>query len=1030
VIFLFKHPKLEILKILKITDNSYGFGFLKRSLSRGVKLEKRIGFHEWQLKWGRLGETCYCILVKGLVIASFALCFGVKADEALFDLDIPSQTLTSALNQFAVQTGVVMLFPVELTETRESTAVKGQMDLEEAMNLLLQNTGLSGDLSNKRVLSIYLDEVAESDEIIEDEIMSNNYSKNRSLLMGLAVALGFVGTPNGAAIAQESTELRVEEIIVTARKREESLKDVPVSISVLSSETLESGAIHDQYELFENVPNMNYAQERDRLGARSGIRGVQAQNQSALQQKVSFFLDGQPLLAHIGSVQMSGIEQVEVLRGPQNTAFGRSTFAGAINFVTTDPGAELTGEVQLGTSNLGSNAVGLYLNGPITDQLGFTLGLYQDEFGSVDEWQASDGTPLGERKTEYYTGKVVWTPTDNFDMELAASTYKVEDRQSPTPFLSEAERDACLQDALPNGLPYNAGEFNCDVSSALPSTGIPLNINPAEGLESDQLLYLWALGKSSDASVNVERDRYAAEFNFHMDNDSTVQLLTSYIEGSGYRWGDDDNSDIVPSIASVTMMGVTSVGLDGLVGMVTSTEYDQTYFDLRWLSPDDQDLRWMVGVSRFEYGYQSFRANSGFYGYLNDLEDQIEPLWLTDPRTSATAFPGEGLWSFSLRDNVSTENTGYYGSVQWDLSDRTTLSAEVRVQNDANTSEGNGGEIFTSDVTATQPRLAISHALNEDWTVYGQYSTGTNPAGVNLFFTDPATKASIDAANAAGEITYDAETYIAFDEEKVTNVELGIKGGALDGRLQLTAAIYRMEWDNMITGASFAWDGDWNDPASPDFTGVNGVVATITGTGMVFINGGTAELSGIEVEANYLINENWSVNASGVMATNEFTDACEAAITIGDYGYAPTHTVAADGVLFDCVDMNGNTIPFVPDNTLSLGATYSTDFDSGWDMRANISTFWQSEVYRDAVNSMWLGSVSTVRASLLISNGDNIDISIYGNNLTDEDQPREITWRDDDYNICGSTINCTESNFRLDGLRTPREIGARITYRF
>jgi outer membrane receptor protein involved in Fe transport len=154
---------------------------------------------------------------------------------------------------------------------------------------------------------------------------------------GFAAVIGLAVAPARQTQAQEGGNVLgnvLEEVTVTARKREESLKDVPVSISVISADFINESGIRDQFDLFQLTPGINYGEARDRNGARPGIRGVQAQNQSALRQKVSVFIDGMPVLGNYGSMQFAGLERVEVLRGPQSTAFGRATFGGALNYVT------------------------------------------------------------------------------------------------------------------------------------------------------------------------------------------------------------------------------------------------------------------------------------------------------------------------------------------------------------------------------------------------------------------------------------------------------------------------------------------------------------------------------------------------------------------------------------------------------------------------------------------------------------------------------------------------------------------------
>ena len=234
-----------------------------------------------------------------------------------------------------------------------------------------------------------------------------------------------------------------------------------------------------------------------------------------------------------------------------------------------------------------------------------------------------------------------------------------------------------------------------------------------------------------------------------------------------------------------------------------------------------------------------------------------------------------------------------------------------------------------------------------------------------------------------------------------------------------------MDWDDIVTGASFGWNGPWNDGSFDP----QGRIFTTTGSGMVFINGGTASLLGLELEGSYRINDNWKVRGGLTLANNEYDEFCDAATAIDDFGYAPTHTVADDGVLFDCVQLAGRKVTLGPENTLALSATYRAPLGGGgWEWSACGGVRWESEIYMDPVNLMEIPPVSEFSGSVSFSN-DNWEITLFGNNLTDEDQPRSTINLDDDPNICGTSQGCNEDNFRLR-LRTPREIGARLRYRF
>ena len=851
-----------------------------------------------------------------------------------------------------------------------------------------------------------------------------------STAFGLALAFGLAVTPAGPARAQEAGDALgrvLEEVVVTARKREESLKDVPVSISVISSDFINESGIRDQYDLFQLTPGINYGEVRDRNGARPGVRGVQAQNQNPLRQKVSVFIDGMPVLGNIGSMQFAGLERVEVLRGPQSTAFGRATFGGALNYVTADPGDTFNSEVYVGTSNQGRNQVHVGLDGPIADGLGYMLNIYTDEYEGADEWASTDGYRLGTRKTDFITGKLKWAPTNNFDMEVTLYSLETDDGPPVEPYLSEAARDACMTHTLPNGLPYIDGDFNCDVSSTLPPGGIPLNHHPETIIDrnEDPLLHTWARANSVlSPGALVDRDRVQAEFNFTTDGGSTLQVLTSYQEETSQRWFDTDRTDLPAQVAVVTMMGMSSVSLINVSTMAGPRTNEEKFIDIRWLSPGDRPVRWLVGASVFEY--ESLSAQwFGYAGYLLGLEDELQAAWEADPRTSRTRFNSADPWRYRSRDNEITKNLGVYGSIQWDIADRTTLSAEVRRQTDDNTSLAPGDVTFNNVSESTQPRLAVTHALDENWSAYAQYSTGTNPAGVNLPFTDETMAASLAAANAAGHVDYDASTYLSFQEEEVTNFEIGIKGGALENRLQLAAALYTMDWNDIITGANFGWNGAWNDGSWDP----QGRIFNITGSGMVFINGGQGDLLGLELEGSYRLNENWNLRGGLTVANNTYSEFCDAATAIDDFGFEPTHTVAEDGVLFDCVDLSGSKITLGPENTLALSGTYRAPLGGGdWEWSARGGVRWESEIQMDPVNIMQIPPVSEWSGSVNFSN-DNWEITLFGNNLTNVDTPRSTINLDDDPNICGTSRGCDEYNFRVR-LRTPREIGARLRYRF
>ena len=847
------------------------------------------------------------------------------------------------------------------------------------------------------------------------------YWKRLTVAVSLAATTGiFLATASAPVHAQQEAGMLLEEIVVTARRREESLTDVPVAISVVSGDYIEEQGLLDQYDLVAELPSVQYDQTRDRLGARPSIRGVSTTSQDALFQTASVFLDGMPLLGNSGNLKYAGVERVEVLRGPQSTAFGRATFAGAINYVSKDPGDTFESKFDLHTSDLGRNLVGVSLSGPISDTLGFTLNANFDEFEGPDEWVTSEGLPVGGESTDFVTGKLKFAPNDFFDMEVRMSYLRTDDQLTTEGFISGAEQARCSNFTLPSGDLYFQGDFNCDISTSFPSGGQPRNRQPElEFTPGTREFYAVQTYSVLDPRVFTERDRITAEFNFNLDNGSAIQILSSYNDEFLRRWDERDRSDAMASV-SFNAAGIPRVR--GVSSRANPKGGPEQYLDVRWDSAADGAVRWNVGASMFDYRYK-LQVHSQFAGVLLGLEDE--------GNAGRPFLPG------TQNDQASTA-IGVYGGLQWDVSDRTTLSFEGRFQQDSITNtDFLSGLSFENVTESFQPRLALTQTLTEDWTLYSQFSSGTNPAGVNTVFASPNVAGSIAAAKAAGYITYDDSTFRAFEEEKLTNFEVGLKGGALDNRLQLTAAVYVMKWEDRLQRANLDWTGSDPDPATglcadpqcwndgtnnPDPNDTTVYLDAETTSGGIVIPSEDANLWGVELEGSYFMNANWSLRGFIALNNIEYDGYC-APSPVNTFRYAPTATIA-DGALFDCVDVSGNRIPQESDETALLNVTYRAPLGGGsWEWVARGGVRYAGRQARDEMNILWYPAATTFQGSINFSN-ENWDIILFGNNLGNEDSPRSIGFGRD-----ANQGSRRPRNFVVLP-RIPREVGARLSYNF
>ncbi len=892
---------------------------------------------------------------------------------------------------------------------------------------------------------------------------------NQMFMMGIFASLA-VGEP---IHAQTEQDFALEEIIVTARKREESLQEVPVSITVLSDNLIEDTGILTQDELFQLVPGIHYDEGPDRNAAFPSVRGVQSNEIATNRTKVTQFVDGMPILGSQGSTTFGNLQQVEVYRGPQSAAFGRSTFGGAINYVTRDPGDEFEGNVNADVNGYGRRLARGGVSGPISDTVGFMLHAEIEDSTAPDDYLASDGTQYGERTTDSISGKLVFNPADNLEIELAYSKVVTFDTPGVSYYVSQETRDACFaQDGFVySGMGtalYVDGAYDCpDWTQAAPlfaqnDRRVVLEQafdNPAyarqfpqyQGLtqqEQDDLLFL-ARSQSVFGdyfSAHDERDRVSIQTDYLMDNGHALQF-TAFTGEENYIRGADGSRDPDTPINIVRPMAmgmapppafpweVVGRGPAATIGVIMSdpTDISETYAEVRWVSPAENRLRYVVGASHYSYDFLTTIYFGGYDAIVRGPEAIQRYFDLT----------GVDLLFDPQLLGESASNTGVFFNATYDATDRLALTVEGRYQNDevsgTDTTSGNSGSVLTK---AFVPRLSFNYNVNDSTSIYGQFARGNNPAGVNVGFFNPAIAATLDRAtqlwedtNGAQGVPYSVETVINFDEEKLTNLEFGIKGSALDGRLQYASAIYVMEWEGNVQPINLYWGdpmlvGRQRDPLE---------------TNRTFLNNGDQEMMGLEFEGNFLFTNNLSVRGTLGLLDSQYTNFCDVNLSgappggIGDYAARMGRPVTyeADGRYAGCYRVDGLEQRQQPSVTYSLSPSYRGIMgESGlsWNARADVRH--ESKQWLDSANIAVFPAVTTVNLSAGLS-GENWRATLYISNLTDNDTPRRITSGEDitiDPTSPGSLAIVAAGGEALENWRVtprqPRTVGLRLNYNF
>jgi len=244
------------------------------------------------------------------------------------------------------------------------------------------------------------------------------------------VAAFALGAPLVADVASAQSQtadgpIEIEEVLVTARKREESLQDVPLSVTALSAGRIEELRILSPDDIARFTPGFSYTSSFGRSGGeRPTIRG---QTNIIGAANASFFVDGVYVSGTSLSTETSNLERIEVIKGPQAALYGRATFAGAINYITKRPTNELTGRISLTAAQHGETEASGFVSGPIVeDKLRYYVGVRLWKYDG-DYTNEFDQTDAAQQKTNSGTAKLLWTPTENFEATVLATIAKDDD---------------------------------------------------------------------------------------------------------------------------------------------------------------------------------------------------------------------------------------------------------------------------------------------------------------------------------------------------------------------------------------------------------------------------------------------------------------------------------------------------------------------------------------------------------------------------------------------------------------------------
>ena len=755
-----------------------------------------------------------------------------------------------------------------------------------------------------------------------------------SILIAL-LATGSAQATDSDAEQKESSITRLDAVEVTARGVKESLQKAPLPITVMSEQVIEEKGLADIRDIANFTPGFSITPSFGRTNEVPVIRGMSniAQAMSAEPAyNASLFIDGIYVGGDISAYGLDNVQRVEVLRGPQAAAFGRSTFAGAINYITNRPGSVAGGKLTMGLGNHGQRKLGLFYSGGSDDgAFGYEVGANRRSTDSLYYNAASGRKDLGGTETTSYMGAVAWAPSENLDIVFRAVRQETEDDHVALSMIGSDKNNCYLPMQTPD--PNDPASYMVSRTKGYYCGNLPLPDS-------------WRINTTGFDAINrpaglqSESNRYSLKVDYNFTNGWLLSSTTGYNQQERYAGMDQSYEGIHNYVLA------SGLSIPGAIGTFTKVRSRDRSQGLRLSSDQSKDLAGLVGVY-----YYKFEGLPGWNGTLASHNATI-------------SVPGN-----------STVNKAAYAQVRWNISGRWTTSLEARYAEDELTLDGRssvtlggqGGGTFTNVYTANAtytsftPRWTLSYQASDNVNLFGLISRGNKPGGFNTFvyyggLTDTARAELI------------ANGFEKVQEEKVTNYEFGLKSDWLNNSLRINANLYQMDWSNQ--GLSLAASAQqWN-----------GVPYNTTYT----VNIGETRIRGLELESHWAFAPGWL--GSLVYA---FTDSEIQNFVNQDQADMMSNAATPNpNMSSPLASLAGKKSPLVPQHKVTFSLSRNGQFANGWGYTGSWDTTYQSSRYLQVHNLAKLSASTLSNLRFSVTPSDAWRISAYVNNVFEDDSPQ------------------------------------------
>lgn len=825
----------------------------------------------------------------------------------------------------------------------------------------------------------------------------------------LPLAISLLSLPT---LVSNASAQALEEVLVTAERRVESLQDTPISITALNSEGIDKRGITNTDDMFASMPGMGgYSAPGSRGATSLSIRGISGGVGSniSLDPAVGMYVDGVYVGKMLGTaMDVAQIERIEILRGPQGTLYGRNSTAGAINVISRKPLGEFAADLTAGLGNYGLRTLKGSVDFDAIGEVGEGAGklsaalnfLSKDRDGFYENY--SGGEDFDNLDRLAWRAALRWEPRENITVDYIYDHSELDEvgtLQKAVGFTALNTQGTSRLDFLKNtvlpsaqGLAMAPGADGRIASRWIPSIQKTIDayeqvLARGEGRPKGG----WA--DNPPVSEN-ESDGHAITAEWFLGErgvlgEVTLKSITAYREIETYVFGDLEDID---SSLDANGIGAYNDNLH-LALLQIYGQFGGAGADGVWNAVDT--LGAGHSLQDTSSAYEQFSQEFQLTGATAQLDYTLGLFWFEDEsnydRKAAFALPlaGRQAEKYTLNtDALALYGQGTYRFAQ--LEDRLALTIGMRYTEEKKAVAYNFGRVVSPfGVTPARStdldnnfynfsyNATVAYDVADNINAFLRYATGYRSGGFN------------------GEIFANG-----FDEETIEQVEVGVKSDWLDNRLRVNAGVYAYKYDDLQTS----------------------VIDTTSGTAAsAIINAGVAERWGSELEISVA-----PVEAMVVSLAYSYIH--------GDFAEYPSTCFNGECIKGYKESKRGNS----PSNKVNLSLDYTFASTAIGDFNLFVDANWQDTweqvslapaiisdgmggqgVYSFPVRSMDERTVVNARISLSnipVEKGE-LMVSLWGNNLTDDDYPA--------YGI----------NFQGLGLETeqygaPRTYGLELRYRY